>query len=167
MAVNSSSSRVGTSTNLGSGATYDLLLVKYMDGFPEGRISFGIHSTPMKISGLQKVAQIFMKTLITSLGSDPFYPNKGTRFASLMRSANIVTTDPVLMEEIRTSVASAAAQTAATTRVQNLDPASQLQSVDILGLDAGEDSVVLYVHMKTMAGVTASVSLPFPNFGVA
>jgi hypothetical protein len=70
----STSNRVRTASNLTSGATYDLLLVKFKGSFPEGEVTFGIYDTPMKITGVQKVAQIFLKTLLTGKGSDPFYP---------------------------------------------------------------------------------------------
>jgi hypothetical protein len=166
MALNSDSPRVGTSGNLASGGSYDLLLIKYLDGFPEGRLSFGLYDTPMKITGLQKVAQVFLKTLMSTKGSDPFYPSRGTTFPGLLQSANVVTSDATLTAEIQTAVEAAAEQTVSSTSASNTDPSSQLESVQILGLEVSEDMVVLYMKMRTVAGEDAALSLPFPTFGI-
>lgn len=166
MAINSTSSRLGTPYNLPVGGSHDLLLIKYQDGFPEGRLAFGVNTTPMKVTGLQKVAQVFIKTLMTSRGSDPFYPNKGTTFVSLIRNSNITGSDTLLMSEIHDCISQASSQTSSSTRAFNKDKASQLESVEILGLDTFEEGFVLYLKMRTMAGEDSAITLPFPTFGV-
>lgn len=166
MAINSTSSRIGTPYNLPPGGSHDLLLINYRDGFPEGRLAFAVNLTPMKVTGIQKVAQLFIKTLMTSTGSDPFYPNKGTFFATIVRGSNITSDNAALMSDIGDAVNQAATQTSASTRAFSKDPSSQLQSIEILGLDASNDSAVLYLKMRTVAGEDAAITLPFPTFGV-
>jgi hypothetical protein len=166
MAINSNSPRIGTATNLATGGTYDLLVVKYLDGFPEGRLSFGIHNTPMKVTGLQKVAQVFLKTLLSSTGSDPYYPSRGTEFLRLAKNSNLTGSDDQLLAEIQSAVADASSQTAASTRAFNIDASSQLSEVQILGLDTIQEGVTLYLRLRTVLGDEASLALPFPTFGV-
>ena len=67
------SNRLGTVNNLEVGGTHDLLLIKVEGTFPEGKINFAFYDVPMKITGLQKVVQTFLKILLTTKGSDPFF----------------------------------------------------------------------------------------------
>lgn len=165
MAIKNTNSRIGTSTNLPSGATYDLLMITYPDGFPEGQIKFDIDQTPRKITGVQKVAQTFMKLLLTSKGSDVIYPNRGTSFSRYTMNANRTDEIQVLRSELTLAVNDAASQTRIAMN-SSKDPASQLAKVQIGGIDVGEESAVLYVQITTGAGVTAQVSVPFPELGL-
>lgn len=158
--------RVGTSTNLAPGGTYDMLLIRFEGTYPEGKVSFGLYDTPMKITGVQKVAQTFMKTLMTSKGSDPFYPNRGTDFPNLTIGANQTISDTAYMALIKNSVADAEAQVKSGLNIQNPDPSSCLASAQVLGMDKFDDSLVLYVQVTTLSGITASVAMPFPEFGL-
>lgn len=159
-------SRIGTSKNLAVGGSYDLLLIKFEGTFPEGSISFGLYDTPMKITGIQKVAQIFLKTLLTTRGSDPFYPNRGTQFPSLTVGANQLTDDTTYLSDIADSVRDAEAQTIVATSISNIDPSGILSKIDVIGLDKVQEGVVMYLGITTAAGVTASISVPFPEFGL-
>lgn len=103
---------------------------------------------------------------MTTKGSDRFYPNRGTTFAGLVKGANILSDDATFRSEISSAVSSAASQAVNITVSSTSDTASQLQSVEILGLDLSKDSLVLYLRLRTMAGDDASISLPFPSFGV-
>ena len=60
------SNRIGTINNLEVGGTHDLLLVKIEGTFPEGKVTFGLYDMPMKITGLQKVVQTFLKILFSN-----------------------------------------------------------------------------------------------------
>ena len=57
--------RIGVSVNLPNGATHDLLMVRTPEGYPTGQLSFTFETTPRKITGIQKVAQFFLKILFT------------------------------------------------------------------------------------------------------
>jgi phage baseplate assembly protein W len=157
-----SSTRLGISTNLAQGGLNDLLLIKYGDGFPEGLLDFDIDDTPRKVTGIQKVAQMFVKILFTSLGSNVLSPNQGTNFPTLTVNANITEDDSVFMADLVTEIRSAESQVK---RILNIgtDVASQLDSVTILGLDTGSESVTIYLRILTKAGAKAQVAIPFPQ----
>lgn len=159
--------RIGTSTNLQEGGSYDLLFVKFVGTFPEGQITFGLYDTPMKVTGLQKVAQVFLKILLTSKGSDPFYPQRGTLLAENVINANRKDTEDVFMAEVREYVQDAEQQTKACLNASNADTSSCLESIDVLSVDAAEDRLVLSVYMTTQDGAGAAVAIPFPEFGLS
>lgn len=159
--------RVGTSSNLQSGGSYDLLLVKFVGTFPEGQITFGIYDTPMKITGLQKVAQVFLKILLTSKGSDPFYPQRGTFLAENVVNANRKSSTDVFMAEVKEYIQDAEKQTKACLNASNPDTSSCLDSVDILSVDALEDSLTISVYLTTLDGAGAAIAVPFPEFGLS
>lgn len=160
------SSRIGTEKNLQTGGAYDLLLVKFLGTFPEGEIKFGFHDTPMKVTGLQKVAQTFMKILLTTKGSDPFYPERGTVFGEMTIGANQTMADPLYKQTITEAINDAADQTRSCMNAQNSDLSSCLASVEILGLDKVQDALTLYVAIQTLNGVKAQIAVPFPEFGL-
>lgn len=158
--------RVGTSTNLQQGGSYDLLLVKFLGSYPEGQITFGLYDTPMKITGLQKVAQVFLKILLTTKGSDPFYPQRGTIFPSLTVGANLLTNDATFISDLKEAIDDGSTQTKECTNAYNEDLSSCLDTVQILGLDTIPEGVTMYLAVKTLAGEQASIALPFPEFGL-
>jgi hypothetical protein len=158
--------RVGTGTNLQVGGSYDLLLVKFVGSFPEGQISFGLYDVPMKITGLQKVAQLFLKVLMTTKGSDPFYPQRGTYFPSLVIGANLLTNDAKLLSDLNDAIRDGSSQTKQCINVFNSDNSSCLDSVQVLGIDKVPEGVIMYLSIKTLNGEEASISLPFPEFGL-
>ena len=157
-----SSSRLGTTYNLPQDGTYDLLMVDFQGGYPEGMLKFDINETPRKITGVQKVAQMFLKILFTSQGSNVLAPNQGTNFSSLVNTANVTEEDAVFNAELTTEIKSAESQVK---RIMNVgaDLASQLDSITIIGLDTSREAVVMYLRLITGAGVKAQVAVPFPE----
>lgn len=160
------SKRIGTTSNLQTGGTYDLLVVKVEGTFPEGKVTFGLYDVPMKITGLQKVAQIFLKVLFTTKGSDPFYPERGTYFPSLAVGANVQGNYATFLSDITEAVADATNQVRSYLNVNPSDLSSTLDTVEVLGLDKLNEGFQMYLQMKTLSGEFASVSLPFPEFGL-
>lgn len=165
MAIKNTNSRIGTASNLPKGGTYDLLMITYPDGFPEGQIKFGIDDTPRKITGVQKVAQVFLKILLTTKGSDVIYQNRGTNFPSYTINANRLDDDAVLRSEIVSTINDAAAQTKAAMNSSS-DPASQLASVQLAGIDVIDEAIILYAQLTTKDGVSAQIAVPFPEVGL-
>lgn len=163
----SSNSRVGTVTNLPTGGTYDLLVVKIEGEYPEGKVSFGLYDVPMKITGLQKVAQQFLRVLLTTKGSDPFYPNKGTFMTELMVGSNIVSNDNSILSDITSAVADASNQVRSMLNVNTSDLDSTLDVVEVIGIDRVEEGWFIALSLSTLSGQTAAVSLPFPEFGLS
>lgn len=161
--VLSFNNRIGTTSNLPSGATYDLLMISFPGGFPESQLKFNIDNEPRKVTGVQKCAQMFLKLLFSSKGSNIIYPNQGTYFSSFIKQANKINSDATLFSDLQAQVIDATSQTQAVMNTSGSDPASQLASMVILGLDVGTESVVMYLSMTTNAGVSASLSIPFPQ----
>lgn len=163
MALKNKNKRIGTTTNLESGGSYDLLLVGYPDGFPEGRVLFNIDVTPRKVTGIQKVAQTFLKLLLTSKGSNVIYPSQGTVFPNLPSLYNILLNDGILYAEISAAVNDAAGQTKNSLNTVGSDTSSMLDRVEVIGLDTGTDSVVMFLSLQTLDGVSANIAVPFPE----
>ena len=156
-------SRVGNLDSLPQGGTYDLLLIDFPNGFPQSILKFNINDTPRKVTGLQKVAQTFLKILFSSVGSNLLYQDQGTNFPNLVINANISSSDPVFLSELSGEIKSAESQTIAILNTSGSDAASQLDSITILGLDVGQESAIMYLSVLTAAGATAQVSVPFPQ----
>lgn len=155
--------RIGTSSNLESGGTYDLLMIGFPDTFPQGQIEFDLGDTPRKITGVQKVAQTFLKILFTTQGSNVLYPNQGTNFSLLTVNANVTQNDTLFAAQLADEIRSAESQTKYILNSVNSDSASQLQEISILGLDVNGESVIMYLKMITKAGELAQVAVPFPQ----
>jgi hypothetical protein len=159
----SNQSRIGTSTNLPPFAKYDLLIIKFPGGFPQSQLLFDIDDTPRKVTGIQKVAQMFIKILFTSLGSNVLYPSQGTLFPLITVNANISTTDTIFVSELTSQIRSAENQTMNILNNVRGDPASQLESVTVAGLNTGKESIIMYLRLVTKAGAQAQVAVPFPT----
>lgn len=165
MTIANTNPRIGTSSNLATGGTYDILMITYPDGFPEGQIEFGFDDTPRKVTGVQKVAQLFTKTLLTAKGSDVIYPNRGTMFPVYTINANVVTNDQVLQSNLVSAVNDAFSQTKASLSTDP-DPSSRLAQVQIAGFNTTDESVTMFIQIVTASGISAQVAVPFPQFGL-
>lgn len=163
MAIKNQSSRLGTAENLPSGSTYDLLLVSTSDSYPVGQVSFKLENTPRKITGIQKVAQLFMKVLFTQKGSDVLNYNLGTNFPELAIGANRTSEDALFLSSIASEIKDAESQVRNITASNLGDLASQLAKISILGMSTDRDSLSMYVQITTVAGESASIAVPFPQ----
>lgn len=162
MAINS---RIGIDTNLPVGATNDLLLITYEDSFPEGKILFDIDVTPRKVTGIQKVAQLFLKILLTDRGSDLLRPSEGTVFSNYVINSNRTGVDSQLYALISREITAAGNQVKYILNDDdNEDLSSQLFSVEAKGIDVQKESVTIFVQIITRAGEQAQVAIPFPQF---
>ena len=159
--------RLGTPSNLAVGGTYDILLVGFPDSFPEGSITFTIDDNPKSITGIQKVAQLFLKMLFTTQGSNVLYPTQGTNFGALVIQANITTSDTLFLSELASEIKSAESQTKYYLNNVNADVADQLDQVNIIGMDLVNDKLVMYLQLLTKAGELAQIAIPFPQLDMA
>lgn len=160
MATNS---RIGIAVNLPTGATYDLLLIDHPDGYPESKIEFQFNETPRKITGIQKVAQFFLKTLLTRKGTDVINENLGTLFTDYTINANRTTGDRDLYVALTGQIRDAESQSKSILNTLGSDDASMLDQVGILGIDVSQESAVIYLKIQTIAGISAQVAVPFPE----
>lgn len=155
--------RLGTSNNLSSNGTFDLLLIQFPQGYPEGKLVFDIGNTPRKITGVQKVGQIFIKLLMTRKGDDPINPNMGTYFVDYTMVANRIGVEQNVYSSIVDQINDAVQQVKYVLNTNADDATSQLQNVSIIGLDTTQDSISLYLQLTTMAGEEAAIAIPFPQ----
>ena len=156
--------RIGTTSNLPTGATYDMLFISFPGGFPQSQLVFEIADTPRKVTGLQKVAQMFLKILFTHKGSNVIFPDQGTYFSDFTVNANrLENTDTSLQADLTEQITDAQSQCQYILNTSDSDPASQLQSVQLLGVDVSQESIVIYLRIITNAGAMASISVPFPQ----
>ena len=157
-------SRLNTDTNLETNGTYDLLLITVPDGFPQGQIYFQFENVTHKITGVQKVAQLFTKILLTQKGSDLLNPSLGTDFPEYTIGANRINED----EELRTAIIKAIRDAGNQARyilnvANNQDTASQLSQAIFQGAEIESESVSVYIKLITMDGESAMVAVPFPQ----
>lgn len=160
MAVNT---RIGTITNLPTGGTHDLLLFSFPDGYPEGKLEFKLENTPRKITGIQKVAQLIIKLLMTRKGTDVLNPTVGTYFTNYMVGANRQSNISEMQSGVVSEVRDAENQARYILNREGADPASQLDTLAVLGVDAGPESLTLYLRLVTLSGEYAQVAVPFPQ----
>lgn len=158
--------RIGTDKNLSTNGTYDLLMVKFEGTYPEGKINFGFYNVPMKITGIQKVAQQFLKTLLSSRGSDPFYPDRGTFLPSLMVGPNISLNNQAFLSDLREAITDASTQVRNISDADIIDAESALDSVQLLGADVINEGWFIVLGLTTLAGESAKIAVPFPEFGL-
>lgn len=155
--------RIGIPVNLPTGATYDLLVIDHPDGYPESKLDFKFAETPRKITGIQKVAQMFLKVLFTRKGSDVINFDFGTFFADYTINANRTGVDRDLYVAITREIREAERQCKTLLNTVEADDASQLDRITILGIDTVKESLTIYLKIQTVAGMTAQVAVPFPE----
>lgn len=159
--------RIGTKTNLEPDGVHDLLIMGFPNGFPRGYVTFEITDTPRRITGVQKVVQVFLKTLMTTLGSDPIRPNAGTLFNDYIAGANIGSDINELKTSLREFVREAEIQSTRILGTENRDLSSQLAKAEVMFVNVVQDSLTLGIKITTQAGSFASISLPFPQTDLA
>lgn len=154
--------RLGSLQNLQEGETYDLYFCKFGQGFPVGKIDFKVGETPRKITGIQKVAQLFLKILLTAKGSDLLYPELGTLFPEYSIGANVGSNRDELGSIIESTIEDAYNQASKILNVAGVPAESTIRSVELLGIDFDEGMSV-YMELMSGAGEKGLVSLPFPK----
>jgi phage baseplate assembly protein W len=156
-------SRLGIAVNLPTVGTYDILLVT-TPFFPVGAITFEYSKpTSAKITGIQKCAQFFLKSLLTTKGTDLLNPAYGTNLPSLVVGSNSTLNSQELIAQITSSVNDAVTQCKALLNDTTNDLASKLDSVTITSISTSTvDSLTLNLRLVTMAGEVGSLALPAP-----
>jgi phage baseplate assembly protein W len=163
MALSTQISRLGVNVNLVAGDTYDILVVATPEGYPTGGVKFVFDKTPRKISGIQKVAQTFLRILFTTKGSDVYHPNFGTVFPDITIGANIRYNSIEFNTLVEDAVGDASVQTRYILNSVTSAKDSMLDSATLMGFNFGIDYLDLYVVIRTLAGETASIAIPFPQ----
>ena len=160
-------SRVGNSSNLDDNSRYDLLVFDFQEGYPVGGITLGFGKTPKRITGVQKVSQVFLKTLLTSIGSDVVTYNRGTKFPEYTGTYNLQSTDNSEAKSLVTqAVKRAETQAKSILNVSTEGSSSQLDTVSLVGFDQTSEGVSVQIQILTKAGESAPIALPFTSLGI-
>ena len=159
--------RVGTEHNLEGTDRHDLMIFDFPEGYPIGKVNMRFGKTPHRITGVQKVSQIFLKTLTTPLTTDVVYPGQGTFFGELTGSYNLQDVqNSELNSAVNSAVASAVKKTKSILNIPASSPQSQLESATVVNLTAIEDGVSIQIKLLTKAGEAAPIALPFTSLGI-
>lgn len=160
-------SRISSTVNLEKNSRYDLLIYDFPDGYPTGTIELGFGKTPKRISGIEKVSQVFLKTLMTFTSSDVLNPMRGTDFPSFAGTRNLQATDiSGINGEIQDAILQAESQAKSILNVPTEGLTNQLESVKIAGISHVGDTTNINVRLITKAGETAPIALPFTSLGL-
>ena len=158
--------RIGIPVSLPQGATYDLDLMQFnQSSFPVGPITFSVGTSPRKSTGIQKLCQIYLKCLLTPIGSSLLNPNYGTDFVPAFVGSN----RPFATEaQAATYVSGFINQATQQVKVitSGNDPATTLQSVTLQALTVTYDTLNLVIYLLSAAGVEASIAVPHPQLSM-
>ena len=159
--------RVGNTVNLENNSRYDILIYDFPEGYPTGMIALGFGKTPKRISGIEKCSQVFIKTLMTFLGSDVVSSGRGTQFPSFTGTRNLQSTNLSEIDyDIRDAIKSAETQAKSILNVSSEGLTSQLDTINILKIDQIDDTTTITVQLLTKAGESAPIALPFTSLGL-
>jgi hypothetical protein len=156
-------SRLGIAVNLPTGATYDILMVNTPE-FPVGAVTFQFSApSSLKITGIQKCAQFFLKILLTTKGSDLINTSLGTDLPNILIGTNANLNSQELLAQVTSSINDAVVQCKALLNDSTNDAASKMATVNLLSISSPTtDSFSVNMQLITMAGETGSIALPSP-----
>lgn len=165
--------RLGTVNNLtpasssSPAGTYDLDIIEFPGGlWPSGQLTFAFGTEPNKITGLQKVVQIFLKCFLSPLGSDILNPSYGTQLAlDLTNSCPNFDNSTQALQVVQTAVMDAEGQVISLTSAS--PPESQLTSVALVGVVASQGGLKITLYLETGAGVGAQIAIPQPQLNLS
>lgn len=159
--------RIGNTVNLENNSRYDILIYDFPEGYPTGLVALGFGKTPKRISGIEKVSQVFLKTLMTNSGSDVVHNGRGTEFPGFTGTRNLQATDLSEIDgEIRNAIVQAEEQAKSILNVPSEGLSSQLEAVQVVNVSQYQDSTTINVRLITKAGETAPIALPFTSLGL-
>ena len=111
----------------------------------------------LKVKGPQALVNRWVKTIMTPLGSDPLYPERGTPLGNLVGN-NVSNISIDLRDLIVMAIEDANEQV----REQDLEgyfsDDERLQSAELMNFEEAADGIVVWVLIKNVAGA----SLPIP-----
>lgn len=164
--------RIFSEYNLPSNGSYDILIVQFSEGFPNSKLTFNfalfnegsgmLEGVTRKVTGVQKVAQKFLYTLLTTKGTDAFNPEKGTELSEMLAGGNLYS-QGYAESVISSSISDAVSQMVTLTSLDP-DPSSRLSSVELNSVQIGVNSVAATMTLYTDAGDQAPIYVPFPRY---
>jgi hypothetical protein len=159
--------RIGIAQNLPQGATYDLSLIDFgIQLFPTGIITFDFGTEPRSVTGIQKLAQVYLKCLLTEKGSDLINPSYGTGFYAAMVGGNRpFSNSSQALAYVQQFIDDATQQVVSLTTGN--DPASTLKSVTISSVVINSDALQIGLYLLSQAGIGASIAVPQPQLSMS
>lgn len=166
--------RIFTEFNLPSKGTFDLLIVQFKEGYPNSKLSFNfayfndegqfqqLDGVTRKVTGVQKVAQKFLYTLLSTKGTDAVNPFFGTDLPQMLAGGNLYS-QGYAESVISSSISDAVSQVVESTS-RDPDPSSRLLSVELNNVQVGVNSVAAGMTVLTAAGDEAPIYVPFPRY---
>lgn len=167
--------RIFTELNLPDNGTFDLLIVQFKEGYPNSKLTFNfavfaedgetlnqLEGVTRKVTGVQKVAQKFLYSLLTKRGSDAVNPDFGTDLSDILTGGNLYS-QGYAESIIGAAVSDAKDQVVALTSLE-ADAGSRLQNVELNSVQIGVNSVSATMTVFTAAGEEAPIFVPFPRF---
>jgi CheY-like chemotaxis protein len=117
----------------------------------------------LKITGIQKCAQFFLKVLLTTKGSDLINPSFGTDLPNMLIGANANLNSQELISQVTSSITDAVSQCQSLLNDTTNDISSKLSGVTISDISMPTmDGFTFTMALTTMAGETGSIALPTP-----
>lgn len=167
--------RIFTELNLPDQGSFDVLIVQFKEGYPNSKLTFNfavfaddgetlnqLEGVTRKVTGVQKVAQKFLYTLLTRQGSDAVNPQFGTELPDLLVGGNLYS-QGYAESVIGAAVAEAKEQVVRLTSLE-ADAGSRLENVELNNVQIGVNSVAATMTVFTAAGEEAPIFVPFPRF---
>lgn len=160
-------SRLRNDVNLRKNDRYDLLLFDFPDGFPNSKLKFALGNTPRRITGVEKVVQVFMKCLTTRRGTDVINTTYGTDFQDFMQYSNVGTYSvSEVKSAIEVNVQAAVDQAKYILNSNRYSLESQMDNVEVLDARQGDEFTIIQLRVTTKAGKSAPISVPFTSTGM-
>jgi hypothetical protein len=163
--------RLLVNVNLTEGALHDLLLLDFPDGFGNSKLDFAVtdlasadaadsYRFSRKVFGLQKLAQLYLKVLFTTRGSDPLRPSFGTTVFAAITRVNIPSAS-VLETLLRTDIRDAETQVRSMTQ-GGANSDEILSSVSIVELSVGDSAISMILYLLSESGEGIALHAPVP-----
>lgn len=172
MSLASVNPRIYSEYNLPTDGSFDILLVQFSEGFPNSKLTFSfalfnqdsgmLEGVTRKVTGVQKAAQKFLYTLLTTKGTDAFNPERGTDITEILSGGNLYSQG--YAEGIISGAVKDAANQVSSFSALDPDPSSRLSSVEVNNVQIGVNSVAVTMTIYTDAGDQAPIFVPFPRY---
>ena len=118
--------------------------------------------SPELMGGIQHVAQMYIKFLLTTKGTDAFDQSLGAGLAAYLRySAS--PDDPIFEMEVSRRITDAADQITARQVEQQVDDDVKFQSASLVGIFDENGETVIAIRVEAADGNSIDITVPPPN----
>jgi len=126
---------------------------------PGGDVHFKFGENSLKVAGIAKLSNIFLKRLFTKRGSNPVDLNEGTEFTDLIGSN--ISDEEELIIIIQDSINETQQQITDSQANLELPADERLASANLYKFEKiTGDRIEIYIELITLAGTTALIKAP-------